>query len=488
MQKLLITLTALVLLFGGLWAYKLKTAKIEKTSETVETVKKDMWWLEDTDYSIEDVEEEWLLDATIPSNYVPVPDADELYMVIDDNGNIIEYRHRYKLEGDEDTWYWETVEEEKESEFKPVEGKEGLFYKLNDKGEKEYYKYIRNEDNTYAYVRVDENGSSLELKENIEKVEETQKIPENFIEIKDDLFAVLNDNNVVIGYVNKDTDENNNILWSEITQGEIENKLENEKKPTISITTKEPLVVTSPVITTKPPVVTTAPVHSDTPTATVTTKPSENETDKSYTKEVTELSTKIVGDYKITYETTYIYTYDADGILISTKKGATKEISRVKVDEGTLNPPTIEKDIDKELERVSTGISIDETMAQTILSKLNSERAEKGKNALSMSVNSEIYKAAVLYACDMAQYNHSDISTMSYGRLTELFELYNIKSNGSVGQHLWRCLTSNTASDVHSRFQSIESCREERMNEKFTNVAIVVIENNGYYYICELLY
>ena len=498
MQKMLVLLTVLVIAFGCLWAYKLNTAEIEAAATLTTSETKEMWWLQDTEYSIEDVDEEWLLDATIPSNYVPVPDGDELYMVIDNDGNVVEYRHRYKLEGDDNTWYWETVEQEED--YIPVEDVENLYTVTGENGETEYYKYIRNEDGTYAYVQSDEDGNNLELQEQAKTAQSNpEQIPDNFIKIDDDIYAVTNDYGVIIGYVQKKENTDGTIEWVEISQSSVENLVKEDAAQNQNETSTKGnnLIVTSPVVTTskqntvtKAPSSTVSSNSNSSTTGSTTGKQNENidVTEKTYTKEVSETSTKIVGDYKITYETVYVYTYDSEGNLISTTQNPAKEISRVKVDEGTIGLPERKDTLDDEVERAMQGMTIDETMAQTILNKLNAERAAENKSALSMTVNSDIYKAAVLYACDMATYNHSDVTTMNYGKLTDLFKLYNITVNSSVGQHLWRCLTTNTASDIHSRFQSLETCRNERMSSSFTNIAIVVINKNGYYYVCELLY
>lgn len=62
-----------------------------------ENVKEDTetpWY--ETKYQAPKADDEWTLDPEIPLNYIPVPGEDELYMVVDDSGNITNYRKRVK--------------------------------------------------------------------------------------------------------------------------------------------------------------------------------------------------------------------------------------------------------------------------------------------------------------------------------------------------------------------------------------------------------
>ena len=103
MRRILIILCSLITVFAVSWAVKAKTP-INRPSNLEEELETP--WYENR-YTSPIADDGWTLDPEIPLNYIPVPGEDELYMVVDDNGNITGYRHRTKQA--DGTWLWEDV-------------------------------------------------------------------------------------------------------------------------------------------------------------------------------------------------------------------------------------------------------------------------------------------------------------------------------------------------------------------------------------------
>lgn len=110
------------------------------------------WWLNND----ESVDSDGVLDPEIPLNYIPVPGSIELYMVIDDDGNIVKYRERKQQE--DGSWVWKDVNPDITADYEPVPGLDNVYKVTNKDGTVSYYKYIRNDNDTFAFIPVDENG------------------------------------------------------------------------------------------------------------------------------------------------------------------------------------------------------------------------------------------------------------------------------------------------------------------------------------------
>ena len=81
-------------------------------------------------------------------------------MVLDDSGNIVGYRHRTQQE--DGSWLWTDIEDPNAEHYEKVDGLDHI-YKVTDKdGTSSYQQYVRNEDGSYAYVPVNENGVPLD--------------------------------------------------------------------------------------------------------------------------------------------------------------------------------------------------------------------------------------------------------------------------------------------------------------------------------------
>ena len=125
----------LLTIFFVTWGVKAKTpinrpSNLEEEQETP--------WYENK-YTSPQAGEEWTLDPEIPLNYIPVPGQDELYMVVDDSGKIIGYRHRTKQA--DGTWVWEDVNPDIPDNYEKVDGLENV-YKVTDANGKTSYSDI----------------------------------------------------------------------------------------------------------------------------------------------------------------------------------------------------------------------------------------------------------------------------------------------------------------------------------------------------------
>ena len=103
MKKLSLVFAGLLITFFVSWGIKVKMpVNRPDNTETASTVK----WYE-TKYTAPVADDEWILDPEIPDNYVPVAGENEVYMVLDDSGNITGYRQRTQQE--DGSWLWADV-------------------------------------------------------------------------------------------------------------------------------------------------------------------------------------------------------------------------------------------------------------------------------------------------------------------------------------------------------------------------------------------
>lgn len=77
-------------------------------------------------------------------------------MVIDNDGNIMMYRKRALQEGG--SWIWKDVNPDIPEEYEAVNGLDSVYRVTAADGSVSYFRYVRNEDDTFAFVPVDENG------------------------------------------------------------------------------------------------------------------------------------------------------------------------------------------------------------------------------------------------------------------------------------------------------------------------------------------
>ena len=497
MKKVTVLFMALLVVFCGTWIFKAKNP-----AETVRAYAgggdDGKWWEKQ---ALPVAEEEWTLDPEIPLNYLPVPGEEELYMVVEDNGRISGYRHRTRQP--DGAWVWEDVNPDIPENYEAVEGLKDVYRVMMEDGSVKYFLYIRNEDDTFAFVEVDENGNR------VEKKADGNVIPPNFVRITGNIYAVYNEHGVLIGYQERVANGDGSYTWRDCAKPE-EPKQEPEgnagSQPPPSGMGSEPSV-SLPVF--DPPTGTGSVPGSGLPDASLpsaslpgggeTSKPSVTQTpggntstterpDGNYIETETFTEIKVSGRWRVTYETKVSKTYDSSGKLLTTKKEGPTEISREEIIQGGIDGDRpdigrIEAVLEDEYTRVSAEVNFVEDVAGDAIAKLNAERADAGLPALQSG--GEADTLAHIRAADMALYNHADYNSPMYGTLDQMIGRYQISVSGA-SENLWKS-SPKSADDIHTRFQVVESSRKARMSEAYTQIGIGIVEKNGYYYICEVL-
>lgn len=202
MKRLAVLFLILFGTFLGIWIYKIKTP-IERPDEYEEGYDIDAgsWW----NTGRAEVDDSWRLDPEIPLNYIPVPGEYELYMVIDNDGKIIGYRKRTKqIDG---SWLWEDVNPDIPDDYIPVEGLKDVYKVVSEDGTAKYYKYIRNADDTFAFIEVDEKGNP------IGREKDATTIDTKHVHITGNIYSELNDYGVVIGYDKRVDNGDGTFSW-----------------------------------------------------------------------------------------------------------------------------------------------------------------------------------------------------------------------------------------------------------------------------------
>ena len=461
-----------VIIVGGLitliFIVRAKINGTVKNNERItESINTEDWWDSAQNFN---PNPDWVLDAEIPDNYVPVPGKTETYMIIDENGNITGYRYREK--NDDGEWIWKDIKDSIPEEYEPVIGKKDIYRKKNEDNSYTYYKYIRNDDGSYAFVECDENGSYIEIPSGAEVPSNYKLITRNE---KSNIYAVYNENGVIVSYMERYIDENGKYCWRKTSKPAEKPTEAPTIKPTIAPTIK-PTEPSTPVPT-KPAVK---------PTEAPTEKPTDNDKNGTRTEIKTQTTTEIKGNYLITYTTKITYTYDKDGNLLSTKTEGPIETSKQLITDDDILVPDkslICKTLSEELIRVSSKVSYDEEIANKVLLSLNEDRESAGLQPLKMDKSSSLYKIAQIKAADMAIYNHSDFDSPMYGTILDISSKFSVNISQS-SETLWKT-TDKTAKEINSRFQATQSTRNNRMSSTYTNIGIAVVNKNGFMYIYE---
>lgn len=210
MKKLVILFICLLTVFLGAWAVKSKQP-VKRPDDAKVQLDETPWWTQKK--GVPQAEEGWTLDAEIEANYIPVPGEDELYMVIDEDGYITAYRHRTKQP--DGSWLWETVNPDIPASYEAVEGLENVYKVTLDDGTVEYFLYIRNKDDTFAFVPVDENGVRLDAPKG-----GTSEIPENFVHVDENVYADYDEHGVLTGFQERYLGADGNYYWKEVDEPE----------------------------------------------------------------------------------------------------------------------------------------------------------------------------------------------------------------------------------------------------------------------------
>lgn len=503
MRQLVFVFMVLFAVFLGSWTYRIKTP-INRPDEYAEgyDANAGAWW----ETGSVTVDDEWKLDPEIPLNYMPVPGEDELYMVVDNDGKIIGYRQRTKqIDG---SWKWEDVNPDIPDDYEPVDGLEDVYKVTSEDGTVKYYKYIRNDDDTFAFVEVDSKGNMLN------KDRDATTIDGKHVHITGNIYSLLNDNGVVIGYDKRVDNGDGTFSWIDTTLPELSSLDTGSLSLSGNSDGSTPTLDTSDMDSMAQSMVdanaaaanggtdtynvniningdgTSGTGSSTTPGVTDLTPSTPtvvNNGDGTHTEIETVKETKNVDGWTTTYETYVKKTYDDAGNLISTisegpyevdtEQNITKETEPVQGD-------TSQKlsTLEGEVSRVTGSYTYKEDIANEVFTLLNAQRTKNGIATLTQSETA--MQIAKLRAADMAGYDTSDETLPTYGSLGAMLSDYGVTSS-APGENIWKSI-SRSAEDIHTRFQALDSARTTRMNTNVTQYGIAIAERNGYYYICEV--
>lgn len=463
MKKIILLFMVLLSVFFTSWGVKANTPinRPSNLNEADETP-----WYENR-YTSPKASEEWYLDPEIEPNYIPVPGQDELYMVVDDSGNIIKYRKRTKqMDG---TWVWEDVNPDIPENYEAVEGLENVYKVTDEAGNVSYFIYVRNDDDTFCFVPCDENGVPLDEGTDATVVED------NYVHVDDNVYAVYNENNVLTGYRERAQTDDGGFVWKVTSAPALSASVGNgsgwvigNKTDDDTLNTSQPTIQGSGGGTF---------VGNDL-TRTVNS-------DGSYVEVETTYDTQTENGYNIKYQTIVTKLYSADGELLSTKKEGPYEVERTSSGNsvGDTNTSLIASTLDGEIQRLSSKVSLDTEAANEVLAKLNAERINRGKSALIMDTGSDVYKLACVRAMEMAVNNHASSESPLYGTLGDMIAMWNVSAS-NPSENIWKTSTVSP-SDIHTRFQANEGSRNVRMSN-YTAVGIGVVNYNDQTYIAEI--
>ena len=312
MKKVILVLVALVAVFIVVWIIKLQQP-LKPADPYEDGLSGETPWWESAPGEAPEPDEDWILDYDIPENYIPVLGRDELYMEVDENGNIIRYRQRTQME--DGTWVWETVDPNIPENYEPVEGLENVYKVTEADGSVHYYKYTRNDDDTYFFTEVDENGDPLD-----DGALTDDEIPANYVRIEGtNVYAVYNEYGVLVGYKERVQNEDGTYSWVDC-----EAPTEDDGNAIEEGTGAVP------------------GSQGDNQTSNNNSSGSQGggggdinivgsdveDVRKGYTEEKVYTDTKHIDGWTIVYETIVTKTYDENGDLLSTKTDGPNEINR----------------------------------------------------------------------------------------------------------------------------------------------------------------
>lgn len=531
MRQLLALIVALVFCFFSSWLYKMNNPE-SRPDAYQEGVRQSAgsWYSQAT---LNDKEENWTLDKTIPANYIPVLGMEEVYMVVDNNGKILKYRKRTKqIDG---TWKWEDYNPDIPIGYEPVPGLENVYKVTQEDGTVKYYKYIRNDDDTYAFVEVDKHGNELN------KNRDASTVDGLHVHIKGNLYERLNEHGVVIGYDKRVANADGTFSWldAEMPEASDDSKLQqlqsewalnqggsgssdlqvpqledpsidipSMSQPSINVTDqgsgidqatldKFAQILKDALANANLNGGQTATPQTDysifggmdagdpaTPEAPVVI----NNPDGTHTEEITTKETKNIDGNTITYETYVKNTYDADGNLIKTQTDGPYEVDATTQAPKEETPQTGDRSqkkatLKEEVYRVVSGYQYDTDKAEKVYVYLNAQRAQNGLS--SVPVSESLTRLAMLRAADMANYDTSNAKLPTYGSLGTMMAEYNVASY-VPGENMWKTV-ERSADDIHSRMQALDSSRKTRMDGSISGYGCAICVKNGNMYFCEIV-
>lgn len=463
MRRLVILFGALVAIFFTSWGVKAGMPIARPSNIHEET--KAAWY--ENGYSSPNADSEWFLEAAIDADHIPVPGQKNVYMWIGEDGTIKGY-YRADKQGD-GSIVWTKINPDIPEDYEAVEGLEDV-YKVTDKdGNVSYVQYVRNDDNSFCFVPVNKNGVPLDDGSSAEKIDSEKYVP-----VEGNVYAMYNDDKVLMGYRERTKDTNGNYIWKvadapeRTASNETSFKVDNKKNNGSSNTSGD----------------------SGTTVLDNTDKIRKENGDGTYTLTETSTETRTEGNYAVTYQTVIIKKYNTStGELLETRNGGTTEISRKPIGAVITQDPSgiaIESTLNKEYARVNGEVSFNTQKEDEVLAKLNAQRKSEGLPELKMDRNGDIYKIACLRVADMALYDHSSEESRLYGTIDELLQRYGVTVTDRT-ENAWAGNTGTSATDIHKRYQANDGSRNARMSNGFSTVGIAIVERNGKTYISEIL-
>lgn len=505
MKSLIIAFVLLFAGFLGSWTYKIKTP-INRPDEYAEGYDPDAgaWW----NTGKVQVDEDWKLDPTIPFNYIPVPGENELYMVIDNNGNVIGYRKRTKqIDG---SWTWEDVNPDIPENYEPVEGLENVYKVTLEDGTVKYYKYIRNDDDTFAFVEVDENGNPIGLNR------DATKIDGKHVHITGNVYKLLDDHGVVIGYDKRIDNGDGTFSWMSTdmpklgSMGDMADKVTlpekqgNGQNPQQGLDTSaldraiENMNAANAAAQGPASYNVNINVNGggtqyvplENPIANGDGIQVVNNSDGTHTETRVVRETKNIDGWISTYETYVKNTYDDAGNLIKTESDGPYEVETKQELSSSAGGPlsggssNTESTLSAEASRVTGSYSYANGVASEVANKLNAQRSSNGLSTL--QVTDDAMKVAALRAADMAANDVGSSPLPTYGNLSQMLMNFGVPSGATPLENLWKSVEVS-ADDIHQRLQAVDESRNARMSTGVTQYGVAIAVNNGYYYICEVM-
>ncbi len=215
MKRLLVLFTVLAVTFAGTWIYKLKNP--ENRPDSYKNGLVGNYWWNSIGEAEEDVNTNWRLSEGVPNNYIPVPGKTNLYMVVDDEGYITGYKRHIKND-ETGEWSWEDVNPDIPENYEAVPNLKDVYKVTYDDGSVRYFKYVRNKDDTYAFVEVDAKGNMIGYED-----PQGSEIPDNYVRVNKNQYAVKNNDGITIAFKERvvDPTSSSGFKWEDIDEEDI---------------------------------------------------------------------------------------------------------------------------------------------------------------------------------------------------------------------------------------------------------------------------
>ena len=447
MKNVVIFFAVLLIVFFGIWAIKANNP-IDRP-ENAETKAETPWYM--SSYTSPTIQEAWKMDSSVPEDYIPVPGEAGLYMVLDEQGKVTAYMK--KSEKEDGTTMWEEVNPDVPDNYELIKGSKNR-YKVTDKdGNTAYYLYVRNEDDTFAFVSCDEFG--------IPYYDGTDAniITSSYKNYDGNIYTAYNEDNVAEGYAERTKTEDGNYVWKYVDE------------PTV-----------------RQYAIDTPDLEQDTTGNPISGKTTEAKQPDFYEKSEKHSWKEVKEGYVITYEQEKINTYNQNGDLIFTNEGEIKELERVPVGKKAETPDAslVKDTLDEEYERVlATNPGTYMTnLADGLLALQNEMRIKEGLAPLTMDKTGEAYKLACIRAGDMAYYEQIGHESPMYGTLQNMVQKWGVSSPDPT-ENVYN-IPNQTAAKIYETISLDTNSNNVRMSPYFTEVAIAIVEKNGLLYVAEI--